>query len=307
MVADAMRDHALAVRCWVQCYWLYHPCLSYIAYDGTYYSYPLVMVILKVCLPYLLYSSVRKIPRIITLLPLMITATWLLARYCHTIYMWYEVDTFTVYFLVWQFAALIYKWLYQDLPIISFTLHQQVTCLSMAYLAFTTYDIVFRLVPTYIDFAFFWLVSAMDIIICLHPKCGGNDRINEAVVDALSFDYPTTPLGVYCVYDINELNDDVEKEDKCNSFLGWGDFLIFNILLLLVIPTNSSITIRTCIAFGCIVSVQLADICTDSLLHYTDSDSLPALPLPTIAATAYAIVVDAIIEYSNLNCENLLK
>ncbi|CAF5181313.1 unnamed protein product, partial [Rotaria magnacalcarata] len=47
MVADAIRDHALAVRCWVQCYWLYHPCLSYIAYDGTYYSHPLVMVILK--------------------------------------------------------------------------------------------------------------------------------------------------------------------------------------------------------------------------------------------------------------------
>jgi len=141
----------------------------------------------------------------------------------------------------------------------------------------------------------------------LHPKRRESDRITEAVVDDLSFDYPTAPCGLYCLYDINELNDDVENQDKYNWFLGWGDFHVFNLLLLLIIPTNSSITIRICVAFGCIVIVQLADMCTSYILHYSDLQILPALPLPTIAATAYAIAVDAIIEYSNLGCNDPLR
>ena len=114
-------------------------------------------------LPYLLCRTVRQLRNIIILLSLVITTNWLLARYCHSICMSYEVDIFTIYFLVWQFVGLIYKWLDQDLPILSFTLHQKATCLAMAFLAFIVYDVVFRPVPTCVGFAYVWLMSFIDM------------------------------------------------------------------------------------------------------------------------------------------------
>jgi hypothetical protein len=121
------------------------------------------MMALLIYLPYFLFRTVRKLQNIIALLSLIITTNWLLARFCDNIYICYEVDIFTVYFFVWQFVGLIYKWLHQDLPIISFTLHQKATCLSMAFLAFIMYDIVFRPLPTYVSFAFVWLMSVTDM------------------------------------------------------------------------------------------------------------------------------------------------
>jgi hypothetical protein len=144
-------------------------------------------------------------------------------------------------------------------------------------------------------------------VACLHPKCRTYDPVMEALVDAMLFDYPTAPRGYYCVCDINEMNDDVENENKCDSIIGWGDFFSFDLLLLMVIPINSSITIRACTAFGCIISAQLGDLFTNFMRPYTDSNGLPALPLPTIVVCAYAIAVNVIIEYFNLDCENPLK
>jgi hypothetical protein len=140
----------------------------------------------------------------------------------------------------------------------------------------------------------------------LHPKLRLNNVVTKALVDAVLFDYPTVPLGFYCVYDINELNDDVDDED-CFSVIGLGDFFFFDLLLLVVIPDNSSITTRACIAFGCMISVQFSDLCTGSMFSYVDSPSLPALPIPTIVVTAYAIVIDAIIQYSSMDCDDPLK
>jgi hypothetical protein len=76
----------------------------------------------------------------------------------------------------------------------------------------------------------------------------------------------------------------------------------------MVIPTNSSITIIACIAFGSIISIQLADSFTGLMLRYIDcSNGLPALPLPTIAITGYAIAINAIIEYLDVSCDDPLK
>jgi hypothetical protein len=145
-------------------------------------------------------------------------------------------------------------------------------------------------------------------VVCLHPKFRVDDPALEAMVQALSFDYPTAPRGFYCVYDINELNDPVKDGEKGVSGIGSADFFFFDFLLLMVIPTNSSITIITCIAFGSIICVQLADSCTGLMLRYIDrSNGLPALPLPTIAITGYAIAINAIIEYLDVSCDDPLK
>jgi hypothetical protein len=134
-----------------------------------------------------------------------------------------------------------------------------------------------------------------------------NNPIEKALMDAVSFDYPTVPLGFYCVYDINELDDDVENGNVSFPVIGFGDFFFFDLLLLFVMPNISSITTRAWIAFGCIISVQLADLLTCSMLPDDSFKSLPGVPFPTIATTAYAIIVDAIIQYSNLDCEDLFK
>jgi hypothetical protein len=53
---------------------------------------------------------------------------------------------------------------------------------------------------------------------------------------------------------------------------------------------------------------KLGDLCTTYLIHYVhDHNGLPALPFPTVFVTAYAITVDAIIQYSNIGCKNSLK
>ena len=136
---------------------------------------------------------------------------------------------------------------------------------------------------------------------------GDDDDVTDAVVNALSIGYPTTVYGFYNVYDFNELNNEVESEDVYLNGIGWGDFLVFDSLLLLVIPRNYSVIIQVWVAFGCIVIVQLADLCNDLIIYFTSCRNVPALPIPTIAATAYAIIVNAIIEHLNLDCNDLLK
>ena len=141
----------------------------------------------------------------------------------------------------------------------------------------------------------------------MHPKLRVKDSISEALVECVLYDYPTAARGFYCVYDINELDEDVKREDKCFPVIGLGDFFFFNLLLLFVIPENSSIVTRGCIAFVCIIIVQLGDLCTIYMLPYGDPKGVPAVPFPTVFVTAYAIALDAIGQYSDIDCESLSK
>lgn len=58
------------------------------------------------------------------------------------------------------------------------------------------------------------------------------------------------------------------------------------------------------IAFGCIISVQLSDFCDGSMFCYIDVVGLPALPLPVVAVTSYAIAINVTNEYSNVSCND---
>jgi hypothetical protein len=127
----------------------------------------------------------------------------------------------------------------------------------------------------------------------------------ELLMNTTLHDYPSIKKGVYYTCDIRELtDDDMENEDLDFSAMGTGDFHLFDLLLLFIIPIDSSITIKACIAFGCIISVQIGNLCTNYMFYYTDTGPLPALPFPVIVVTAYTIVLDAIIQYSNHACEN---
>ena len=145
-------------------------------------------------------------------------------------------------------------------------------------------------------------------VVCLHPALRVNDPILEALVESMSFDYPTAPRNFYCLYDLNEVTDDASNENKSFPVIGFGDFFYFNLLLLFVLPVNSSTLTRVCVALVCIVFVQLAELCTSCMIPYVrNHKGLPALPFPTVFVSTYAIAVDVIFRYSNVDCEDVLK
>lgn len=144
-------------------------------------------------------------------------------------------------------------------------------------------------------------------VACLHPTLLVNDSMTEALVECMLSDYPTAPRGFYCAYDMNEWTEDMEKEDRCFPVLGLGDFFYFNLLLLFVIPVNSPIITRGCIALICIVLVLFGDLCTTLMRRYGAPDVLPAIPFPAVLITIYAIILDAIGQYLDTDCEGLSR
>jgi hypothetical protein len=66
------------------------------------------------------------------------------------------------------------------------------------------------------------------------------DRIGKSEEDALSFDYPTLPLGFYFLYDINEMNDNTGDENEVFPITGLADLFYFDLLLLFILPVNCS-------------------------------------------------------------------
>ena len=129
------------------------------------------------------------------------------------------------------------------------------------------------------------------------PKKCINYAIKEALEECVSSDYPTTPRGFYCDYDFNEWIEDMENEDTYFPMIGLGDFLFFDLLLLFVVPFNSSIITKGCIAFICIIVVQFGNLCTRYMGRFTYSESMPGLPFPTVFVTTFAVVLDAMGQY----------
>jgi len=89
------------------------------------------------------------IPRLL-LGVLTIFIVWLLARWCDSFHMWYSVDVFTIYFLVWQFIYLMFQWCYHQLSWPFLIFYQVSICILTAIAAFLFYDLVFRYFPSII-------------------------------------------------------------------------------------------------------------------------------------------------------------
>jgi hypothetical protein len=81
---------------------------------------------------------------------------------------------------------------------------------------------------------------------------------------------------------------------KQSRVLGLGDFLIYNILVLISIPPSTSLIIKICVAFGTLVSVQIGHLLTHRLQHLMKIALTPAVPLLVITASIYIFLVDII-------------
>jgi hypothetical protein len=93
---------------------------------------------------------------------LTIVNVWFLARLCDDIHFWYQVDVFTVYFLVWQFSYPICQWCLHQLSRPALILHQGSMCLLPAIVVFLLHDTIFRYYPT-MRLAIFWIMAFDDV------------------------------------------------------------------------------------------------------------------------------------------------
>lgn len=87
---------------------------------------------------------------------------WLLARWCSTFDLWYPVDKFTVYLLVWQFSYLIFQWCSHQLSWPRLIFYQAAICIFTAAIAFICHDLVLRYFPS-IHITMIWYICFIDV------------------------------------------------------------------------------------------------------------------------------------------------
>ncbi len=87
---------------------------------------------------------------------------WLLGRWCDSLDLWYSVDAFTIYLLLWQISYVIAHWCYHELPWPSLIIYQGSICIMSAIKSFLFYDLCFRYFPS-ITLILFWILSIYDM------------------------------------------------------------------------------------------------------------------------------------------------
>jgi hypothetical protein len=102
------------------------------------------------------------------------------------------------------------------------------------------------------------------------------------------------------------LLEDYENMELNNNsvvyLLGLGDFLFYNLMVLFILPPLSSIETKICIGIGCIIFIQIDYMLTIWMdLFKNQLNSKPALPLPIVAFSLYAILLNIFVEDLNSN------
>jgi hypothetical protein len=107
----------------------------------------------------------------------------------------------------------------------------------------------------------------------------------------IDFKFPDLEVMCYAFWPLSEIF--VNKWKKGGS-LGCGDFLLYNILVLLALPPSSSLITKICVTFGSIISVQIGYLLTYLLCCLAKKYSAPGAPLPVITVSVYLFILDLI-------------
>lgn len=100
--------------------------------------------------------------------------------------------------------------------------------------------------------------------------------------------YPTFPFFCYYTHDIE---DGIDVTKQCEA-LGGGDFVIYNFLLLWILSPLSSMTVQFYVLIGFIINIQIGLIVTRWIGSLWKEYLMPAVPIPAILTSAYAIILD---------------
>jgi hypothetical protein len=88
--------------------------------------------------------------------------------------------------------------------------------------------------------------------------------------------------------------------ERKGGALGLADFLVYDILLLLVLSPPLSLAIKILMTIGCIISIQIGYFVTIVIFEMMwKLDEVPAFPLPIITFSIYILILDAITSLSN--------
>ncbi len=102
---------------------------------------------------------------------------------------------------------------------------------------------------------------------------------------------------LFKIYYTWDPDDNESDEEGYEAFIGHGDFYIFNIMLLSILPPLSSIITNMFVTIGYIIAVQIGCEATRWIDYYGDRLGLPGVPLPVVIVSTYALILDIFIEY----------
>jgi hypothetical protein len=94
----------------------------------------------------------------------MITVEYL-GRWMHHADIYFKVDLITVYLFVWQPTALVYRWMWHELPSPIFRIEQVSFCILTGLKAFMVHNIALRYLPTKLNLVWLWLLSVLDMYV----------------------------------------------------------------------------------------------------------------------------------------------
>ncbi|CAF4000385.1 unnamed protein product, partial [Rotaria sordida] len=183
------------------------------------------------------------------------------------------------------------------LPYFSFTLHQASLCIFTAFISYASYDIVLRYLPVQYKFILLWFIAIQDCIACLYV----HGRLYNSMLVVL----PESPLinGFLldpCCYYVDDPRDDKIDDESFIVTIGLGDFTFYNLMVLFVLSPLSLMIDQIYVTIGAIISVQIGYMAMKwTPTFWNKNKSLPALPLPIIAYSAYAILIDTFMQNSN--------
>jgi hypothetical protein len=87
----------------------------------------------------------------------------------------------------------------------------------------------------------------------------------------------------------------------CLLSLGLGDFIAFNLMVLMSLSPCWSMTKKIFVVFGSIISIQLGQWSMRVSHHLFAETRLPALPFSVIPFSIYTVIVNSVMEYMNFD------
>ncbi|CAF1121894.1 unnamed protein product [Adineta ricciae] len=93
------------------------------------------------------------------------------------------------------------------------------------------------------------------------------------------------PFDLYCMYDI----EDGKDNDNPQRAIGFGDFTIFNDMILCIVDPVLPTTVNVFIALGCIACIQVGHSITVSLFIIWKQRPMSGLPCRVICVSVYNV------------------
>ena len=115
----------------------------------------------------------------------------------------------------------------------------------------------------------------------MHPN---NYIHNTRILNELLADGKPSSINAYYSWNFDDNESD---EEEIRASLGLGDFATFDFMLLMILPSFSSLTTQLYITIGHIIAIQIGQLLTSKLHWIYNSSVKPGLPLPVIVFSLY--------------------